>query len=395
MYKGHRNARVEIGMPVLIDIRSSSTCGLCFTYHRRKSLQHLYKSFKPRNQTSRFSISQERSMEEQREGFRPAAKNKIDIKSLDDQLQKLLEKVRIIEEKKKEKKKYKWEIDPAKLVLEEEFAHGTFASVHRGLYNGQLVAVKVLELGEEGERRRAESDFQREVSVWYKLDHPNITKCIGATRQIGILPSSNSACIITEYLCGGTLKSHLIKHRKRKLPFETVLRLALDVARGLRYLHSKNIVHRDVKTENLILDENGKVKIADFGVARLQARDLSEMTGNTGTPGYMAPEVLELKPYDKKCDVYSFGICLWEIFCCRMPYSNYAFSEQISDVVYKDLRLEIPKGCPRSLAKVMKRCWDAEPRKRPEMEEVVRMLEAIAVSKKPQGCFCFSMPNTK
>jgi serine/threonine protein kinase len=333
-------------------------------------------------------------MEEQREGFRPAAKNKIDIKSLDDQLQKLLEKVRIIEEKKKEKETvYEWEIDPEKLVLEKAFAHGTFATVYRGLYNGQEVAVKVLESGEEGEKRRAE--FQREVSVWYKLDHPNITKCIGATTQIGISPLNNSDCVITEYLCGGTLKSYLIKHRKRKLPFETVLQLALDVARGLRYLHSKNIVHRDVKTENLILDNHGKVKIADFGVARLQASNLSEMTGNTGTPGYMAPEVLESKPYDKKCDVYSFGICLWEIFCCRMPYSNYAFSELTSDVVYKDLRLEIPKGCPRSLAKVMKRCWDAEPSKRPEMEEVVTMLEGIDVSKKPLGCFCFFMPNTK
>lgn len=347
-----------------------------------------------------FSISQERSMEEQREGFRPAAKNKIDIKKLDEQLQRHLDKVLIIEEKKKKKKKeqetvYEWKIDPEKLVLKGAFAHGTFATVHRGLYNGQEVAVKVLELGEEGHRRRAERDFQCEVSLWYKLDHPNITKCIGATTQIGILPSSNSACVITEYLCGGTLKSHLIKHRKRKLPFKTVLQLALDVSRGLSYLHSKNIVHRDVKTENLILDQHGKVKIADFGVARLQAWDLSEMTGNTGTPGYMAPEVLESKPYDKKCDVYSFGICLWEIFCCRMPYSNYAFSELISDVMYKDLRLEIPKDCPRSLANVMKRCWDEEPSKRPEMEEVVTMLEAIYVSKKPQGCFCFCMPNTK
>ncbi|XP_024197441.1 serine/threonine-protein kinase STY13 isoform X2 [Rosa chinensis] len=312
--------------------------------------------------------------EKQREGFRPG-KNKIDIKSMDDQLQKHLDRVSIIEMKKKEQDNYRvrervgameiqeiqeWEIDPEKLVINEPFARGTFASVHRGLYNGQPIAVKVLDWGEEGERTKAlQRDFQREVSAWYKLEHVNITKCIGATTAItskiklqsnNTELSSNSACVITEYLSGGTLKSYLIKYRERKLPIKDVLQLALDLARGLSYLHSKNIVHRDVKTENLLLDKNRMVKIADFGVARLQASNLSEMTGSTGTLGYMAPE---------------------------------------------NLRPQIPKSCPSSLAKVMKRCWDAEPSKRPEMDEVVTMLEAIDKSKHPHGCFCFSMPETK
>ncbi|XP_050372043.1 serine/threonine-protein kinase STY13-like [Argentina anserina] len=359
-------------------------------------------------------------MEEQREECRPKnkAKSKIDIKSLDEQLQKHLDRVVELEKKKKnEQENYKvmervgateiqeiqeWEIDPEKLIIKgAPFARGTFASVHKGVYNDQTIAVKVLDWGEEGERPKAfQRDFQREVSVWYELEHPNVTKCIGATTMItsnlkqqsnNKKLSSNSACVITEYLSGGTLKSYLIKFRERKLPMEDVLQLALDLARGLSYLHSKNIVHRDVKTENLLLDNNRMVKIADFGVARLQALNLSEMTGNTGTPGYMAPEVLESKPYDKKCDVYSFGICLWEISCCQMPYSNYSFSELTSAVVYKNLRPQIPKSCPSSLAKVMKRCWDAEPSKRPEMEEVVTMLENIDNSKHPHGCFCFSM----
>ncbi|KAM5566766.1 serine/threonine-protein kinase STY13-like [Rosa sericea] len=359
--------------------------------------------------------------EEQREGFRPG-KNKIDIKSMDDQLQKHLDRVSIIEMKKKKKEQdnyrvrervgameiqeiQEWEIDPEKLVINEPFARGTFASVHRGLYNGQSIAVKVLDWGEEGERTKAlQRDFEREVSAWYKLEHVNITKCIGATtartsklklQSNNTELSSNSACVITEYLSGGTLKSYLIKYRERKLPIEDVLQLALDLARGLSYLHSKNIVHRDVKTENLLLDKNRMVKIADFGVARLEASNLSDMTGNTGTLGYMAPEVLESKPYDKKCDVYSFGICLWEICCCQMPYPNYSFSDLTSAVVYKNLRPQIPKSCPSSLAKVMKRCWDAEPSKRPEMDEVVTMLEAIDKSKHPHGCFCFSMLDTK
>lgn len=147
-------------------------------------------------------------------------------------------------------------------------------------------------------------------------------------------------------------------------------------------------------------------------------------------------QVLNGHPYNRKCDVYSFGICLWEIYCCDMPYPDLSFSEVTSavvrqvnkkkrrpipfsplhlsdswtlkhwkekspsliDDVLQNLRPEIPRCCPSSLANVMKRCWDANPDKRPEMAEVVCMLEAIDTSKgggmiptdQPQGCFsCF------
>uniref|UniRef100_A0A803L0I5 Protein kinase domain-containing protein n=1 Tax=Chenopodium quinoa TaxID=63459 RepID=A0A803L0I5_CHEQI len=126
------------------------------------------------------------------------------------------------------------------------------------------------------------------------------------------------------------------------------------------------IVHGDVKTENMLLDEKGHLKIADFGVARLVSLVQGKMIGQTGTLGYMAPEG---KPYDTKGDVYSFGICLWEIYCCEMPFSPSKFS--------KDLRRAIPKCCPKSLAKIMKRCWSSNPMKRPEMKDVVSSLECI------------------
>lgn len=165
----------------------------------------------------------------------------------------------------------------------------------------------------------------------------------------------------------------------------------------LSYLHSKKIVHRDVKTENMLLDKTRTVKIADFGVARVEASNPNDMTGETGTLGYMAPEVLNGNPYNRKCDVYSFGICLWEIYCCDMPYPDLSFSEVTSAVVRQNLRPEIPRCCPSSLANVMKRCWDANPDKRPEMDEAVSMIEVIDTSRgggmiphdQAQGCFCF------
>ncbi|KAF6155662.1 hypothetical protein GIB67_007099, partial [Kingdonia uniflora] len=192
---------------------------------------------------------------------------------------------------------------------------------------------------------------------------------------------SNVCCVVVEYLGGGTLKTYLIKNHTRKLTFGIVIQLALDLARGLSYLHSKKIVHRDVKTENMLLDKTRTLKIADFGVARIEAQNPSDMTGETGTLGYMAPEVLNGNPYNRKCDVYSFGICLWEVYCCDMPYPDLSFAEVTSAVVRQNLRPEMPRCCPSSLANVMKRCWDADPDKRPEMDEVVAMLEAIDPSK--------------
>ncbi|VAH62113.1 unnamed protein product [Triticum turgidum subsp. durum] len=304
-------------------------------------------------------------------------------------------------------------VDPAKLVIKGVIARGTFGTVHRGVYDGQDVAVKLLDWGEDGHRSEQEitalrSAFAQEVAVWHKLDHPNVTKFIGAimgARDLNVQTEhghlgmpSNICCVVVEYLAGGALKNFLIKNRRRKLAFKVVVQLALDLARGLSYLHSEKIVHRDVKTENMLLDKTRTVKIADFGVARVEASNPSDMTGETGTLGYMAPEVLNGHPYNRKCDVYSFGICLWEIYCCDMPYPDLSFSEVTSAVVRQNLRPEIPRCCPSALANVMKRCWDANPDKRPEMAEVVAMIEAIDTSKgggmipidQSQGCFaCF------
>ena len=132
-------------------------------------------------------------------------------------------------------------------------------------------------------------------------------------------------------------------------------------------------------------------------------------------------QVLDGKPYNRKCDVYSFGICLWEIYCCDMPYANLSFADVSSSVVrlvrlttirrfqihnelyvifrflLQNLRPEIPGCCPAPLANIMRKCWDANPYRRPEMEEVVKQLETIDTSKgdmvsedRVQSCFCFS-----
>lgn len=344
--------------------------------------------------------------------------DKIDLKSLDIHLEKHLSRVwSKATDSQSPRPKEEWEIDLSKLDLRHVIAHGTYGTVYRGTYNNQDVAVKVLDWGEDGmatatETAALRASFRQEVAVWQKLDHPNVTKFVGASMGTSNLriPSkgqssdaqsplpARACCVVVEYLAGGTLKHFLIRNRRRKLSFKDVIQIALDLSRGLSYLHSKKIVHRDVKTENMLLDNRRNIKIADFGVARVEAQNPQDMTGATGTLGYMAPEVLDGKPYNHKCDVYSFGICLWEIYCCDMPYADLSFAEVSSAVVRQNLRPQVPRCCPSSLANVMKRCWDANAEKRPEMAEVVRLLEAIDTSKgggmipedQSSGCFCFA-----
>ncbi|KAJ8768374.1 hypothetical protein K2173_021527 [Erythroxylum novogranatense] len=338
---------------------------------------------------------------------------KTDLKNLDVQLEKHLSRdwSKNVES---QRPKQQWEIDLAKLDIKYEIARGTYGTVHKGVYGNLDVAVKLLDWGEDGyanadETAALRASFQQEVSVWHKLDHPNVTKFIGASIGTSNLkfPSKNpsdssnsfpsrACCVVVEYLAGGTLKQYLIRNSRKKLPFRVVIQLALDLSRGISYLHSQKIVHRDVKSENMLLDGRRTLKIADFGVARVEAQNPCDMTGETGTLGYMAPEVLEGKPYDRRCDVYSFGICLWEIYCCDMPYPNLSFAGVTSAVVRQNLRPEIPKCCPSSLANIMRKCWDANAEKRPEMAEVVNMLEAIDTTKgggmipddHVGGCFC-------
>ncbi|WOK95631.1 serine/threonine-protein kinase HT1 [Canna indica] len=343
--------------------------------------------------------------------------DKIDLRSLDIQLEKTLSKIWLKERSTSKKPKEEWEIDLSKLEIRYVIAQGTYGTVYRGTYDCQDVAVKLLDWGRDGISIDAETaclraSFQQEVAVWHKLDHPNVTKFVGASMGTTDLkipqndPTGNiqaslparACCVVVEYLAGGTLKQYLIKNRRRKLPYKIVIQIALDLARGLSYLHSKKIVHRDVKTENMLLDPSRTLKIADFGVARVEAQNPRDMTGETGTLGYMAPEVLDGKPYNRRCDVYSFGICLWEIYCCDMPYADLTFSEVSSAVVRQNLRPQIPRCCPSSLANIMKKCWDGNPNKRLEMFEVVKLLEAIDTSRgggmipedKASSCFCLA-----
>ncbi|XP_048526869.1 serine/threonine-protein kinase STY13-like [Triticum urartu] len=175
--------------------------------------------------------------------------DKIDLTSLDIQLEQQLNKKWGKTNIKSQGPKADWEIDLAKLEIRHVIAQGTYGTVYRGTYDGQQVAVKLLDWGEDGFATEAETtalrtSFKQEVAVWHKLSHPNVTRFIGAsmgTTDLKIPVNDNGAranlparacCVVVEYLAGGTLKQYLIKNRRRKLAYKVVVQLALDLSRG-------------------------------------------------------------------------------------------------------------------------------------------------------------------
>ena len=149
---------------------------------------------------------------------------------------------------------------------------------------------------------------------------------------------------------------------------------ALDAARGMWYLHSRNppIIHRDLKTANLLVDADFRVKVADFGLSRPISRTAT--LTYCGTLDYCAPEILLKSTYSQKVDVYSFGICLWQIFTGRDIHSSIHMAELIEGVTKRNLRPD-PKLLPLSIARIAEICWSRNPKHRPSFHEIIDMLE--------------------
>ncbi|XP_073112922.1 serine/threonine-protein kinase STY46 isoform X1 [Elaeis guineensis] len=261
-----------------------------------------------------------------------------------------------------------WEIDVRHLKFESKVASGSCCDLYHATYCSQDVAVKVLK--PECVDVNMQREFAQEVYIMRKVRHKNVVQFIGACTR------SSSLCIVTEFMSGGSIYDFLHKQKGVfKLP--ALLRVATDVSKGMNYLHQNNIIHRDLKTANLLMDENEVVKVADFGVARVKGQS-GVMTAETGTYRWMAPEVIEHKPYDQKADVFSFGIVLWELLTGKIPYEDLTPLQAAFGVVEKGLRPIIPEHAHPKLAELLERCWQQDPSLRPDFSEIFEKLDLIA-----------------
>lgn len=128
-------------------------------------------------------------------------------------------------------------------------------------------------------------------------------------------------CVITEYLEEGSLRAFLHKLEHKTLPYTKLIAFALDIARAMEYIHLQGIIHRDLKPENILIDRDFHMKVADFGTACEEAY-CDSLADDPGTYRWMAPEMIKHKSYNRKVDVYSFGLILWEMVAGTIPYED-------------------------------------------------------------------------
>ena len=249
-------------------------------------------------------------------------------------------------------------------TVESQVGVGISAFVYYGHLksNNMEIAIKQLKFEKlKGNKLKA---FQREINVLAAANHPCCLKLVGAT-------DSYPFSIVTEWLGGGTLYHEL--HKYHRLDATKLTICAIDIARGMSFLHSLKIIHRDLKSLNILLNKDGFAKICDFGYSRLSSKE-SYMTINVGTPHWMAPEILGYSiSYDEKVDVYSYGILLWEILTGRLPYDGLESNQIIGQIILNDLRPVMPSNTPPEFRKLIEMCWVRDPRERPSFEEILKI----------------------
>ncbi len=244
----------------------------------------------------------------------------------------------------------------------------------RGTYKGQDVAVKMLLNQHLNDHIKTE--FEREISVMKSLHHPNIIQFVGASNVAGKL------ALVTEFAPLGSLDSALKHHF---VPYNLKLIILLEIARAIQFLHSNNIIHRDIKPLNVLVfslehKASVHVKLTDFGTSKFVSESTMTMTQNTGTIKYMAPESLGKKPrFDTSADLYSFAVLMWEVITNESAFSTpeFEWNSQIENFVVAGNRLPLPRELDSRLARLISDCWAQDPTKRPPIASVIQQLSSL------------------
>jgi len=254
------------------------------------------------------------------------------------------------------------------LDLKERVGRGSFGDVYRGTWRFTEVAIKTIVVPSES----LLAELVREAQLMLTMRHPNITQLMGVSVE------DDEICIVTEFISRGSL--YRILHLPNlQLEFDHVRKFALDCCKGMAYLHASQIMHRDLKCSNLLVDKDWNVKVSDFGLSRSvsEKEQVSVMTA-CGTPCWAAPEVLRNMSYSYAADVYSFGVCLWEMLTRQYPYEGLPSYHVVIAVATKGLRLQIPASVPESFSEIMEATW-LEAEERPSFGDLVTTLSDLPV----------------
>lgn len=258
------------------------------------------------------------------------------------------------------------------LVMDVAIGRGVFGVVYKGSYFGTPVAIKKLHVSAVPKNTLLE--FDKECSIMRGLHHPNIVLFMGSCSKPPTL------LLVTELLANGSFFDiyHKVPKPEQSQQLRLAYNVAFDMSKGLAYLHNHNpiVIHRDLKSQNILLDDKMRTKIGDFGLSKF--RDVGKTMSICGSPLWVAPEVLRGEKYGTPCDVYSFSIIVWEALAWGEPYPDLGSSDIMNGVACGNLRPSVPDGTPAGLAHLLEECWTKKQDQRPTFNEIVPRLEAMA-----------------
>jgi len=244
-------------------------------------------------------------------------------------------------------------------VMGEKIGRGSFADVFKAKWRHTDVAVKKLV---NTHKKEAVDDFTNETKLMLTFRHPNIVTFMGTC------VSSDALCLVTEFLERGTL--YEVLHNPAFNPdHEDIRRFCLDCCRGMAYLHGSSVIHRDLKSKNLLIDRDWNLKVSDFGLAKLVGDNEAHTFTVCGTIAWTAPEVLRNTHYSFEADIYSFGIILYEMLTREEPYKEIPSLNVVVQVAMQGLRPSLPQSIAEAVPlfeDIMKRCWQETPLNRPQ-----------------------------
>uniref|UniRef100_A0AAQ5YEE2 Mitogen-activated protein kinase kinase kinase n=1 Tax=Amphiprion ocellaris TaxID=80972 RepID=A0AAQ5YEE2_AMPOC len=248
-----------------------------------------------------------------------------------------------------------WEVPFEEISELQWLGSGAQGAVFLGKFRSEEVAIKKV-------REQKETDIKH----LRKLKHPNIISFKGVCTQ------APCYCIIMEYCAQGQL--YEVLRAGRKVTPRLLVDWASGIASGMNYLHLHKIIHRDLKSPNVLVTHNDTVKISDFGTSK-ELSDKSTKMSFAGTVAWMAPEVIRNEPVSEKVDIWSFGVVLWELLTGEIPYKDVDSSAIIWGVGSNSLHLPVPSTCPDGFKILMKQTWQGKPRNRPSFRQILLHLD--------------------
>ncbi|EAY10858.1 TKL family protein kinase [Trichomonas vaginalis G3] len=254
-------------------------------------------------------------------------------------------------------------VDLSNFEFQDVIGKGGFGEVIKGVdkNSGKIVAIKqIFSQKLEGNKLRR---YLGEIETMAKCNNFFLVPFVGFTTKP---PYS----IITEYMPNGALNSYTRSRCKDFLSGTQLTSISIGISFGMVHLHSLNIIHRDLKTGNILLDENFFPRICDFGIARFDDSETSILTKKIGTPNYMAPELITSNNYTNKVDVYAFAMILYEMSENVKPFQGLSVNDIFTGVVQKDKRPRFTNNTPPPLQKLIRKCWDRDPDVRPTFAQI-------------------------